>query len=117
MWIESTLGRGQHLLFRDPALTPRIGHKAMTYDLLIESYESERVRVLSVWSEVKDDHLPVRPRQTDSRGHPTGSSSRPVASSHRSWRRHPPSSTGLRAVSAGRRLRPQAARDPLRAWT
>jgi uncharacterized damage-inducible protein DinB len=40
----------------------------MTYDFLIESYESERVKVLSVWSEFRDDDLPVRPREDDSRG-------------------------------------------------
>ena len=40
----------------------------MTYDFLIESYESERLKVLSVWSEFKDDDLPVRPREDDPRG-------------------------------------------------
>ena len=40
----------------------------MKYDFLIESYESERVKVLSVWSEFKDDDLPVRPREGDPRG-------------------------------------------------
>lgn len=33
----------------------------MTYDFLIETYETERVKVLSVWSEFRDDDLPVRP--------------------------------------------------------
>ena len=40
----------------------------MTYDFLIESYGSERVKVLSVWSEFRDDDLPVRPREDDRRG-------------------------------------------------
>ena len=40
----------------------------MKYDFLIESYESERVKVLSVWSEFKDDDLPVRPTRDDARG-------------------------------------------------
>ncbi len=40
----------------------------MRYDLLIESYASERVKVLSVWSEFRDEDLPVRPRSDDSRG-------------------------------------------------
>jgi len=40
----------------------------MTYDFLIESYESERVKVLSVWSEFTDDDLPLRPRDGDPRG-------------------------------------------------
>ena len=40
----------------------------MKYDFLVESYESERVKVLSVWSEFKDDDLPVRPKRDDARG-------------------------------------------------
>jgi uncharacterized damage-inducible protein DinB len=40
----------------------------MTYDFLVDSYETERVKVLSVWSEFADDDLPVRPRQGDGRG-------------------------------------------------
>ena len=40
----------------------------MKYDFLIEAYESERVKVLSVWSEFKDEDLPVRPLQGDRRG-------------------------------------------------
>lgn len=40
----------------------------MTYDFLIESYETERVKVLSVWSEFRDDDLPVRPKHDDPRG-------------------------------------------------
>ena len=40
----------------------------MKYDFLIEGYESERVKVLSVWSEFKDEDLPVRPLQGDPRG-------------------------------------------------
>jgi uncharacterized damage-inducible protein DinB len=40
----------------------------MKYDFLIESYETERMKVLSVWSEFRDEDLPVRPRQDDPRG-------------------------------------------------
>jgi len=40
----------------------------MKYAFLVESYASERVKVLSVWSEFKDDDLPVRPNPTDPRG-------------------------------------------------
>jgi uncharacterized damage-inducible protein DinB len=40
----------------------------MRYDFLIESYETERVKVLSVWSEFRDEDLPVRPRPNDPRG-------------------------------------------------
>jgi uncharacterized damage-inducible protein DinB len=43
-------------------------YKAMTYDFLIDSYDSERVKVLSVWSEFKDNDLAVRPRDDDRRG-------------------------------------------------
>ena len=40
----------------------------MTYDFLVDSYETERVKVLSVWSEFRDEDLPIRPHQRDSRG-------------------------------------------------
>jgi uncharacterized damage-inducible protein DinB len=40
----------------------------MTYDFLSDSYDTERVKVLSVWSEFRDDDLPVRPRADDARG-------------------------------------------------
>jgi uncharacterized damage-inducible protein DinB len=40
----------------------------MTYDFLIETYDTERVKVLSVWSEFRDEDLPVRPRGDDPRG-------------------------------------------------
>jgi uncharacterized damage-inducible protein DinB len=38
------------------------------YDFLVETYETERIKVISVWSEFKDDDLPVRPRRDDPRG-------------------------------------------------
>jgi hypothetical protein len=40
----------------------------MTYDFLIDSYETEVVKVLSVWSEFRDEDLPVRPKLDDPRG-------------------------------------------------
>jgi len=40
----------------------------MTYDFLIETYHTERLKVLSVWSEFKDDDLAVRPKLDDPRG-------------------------------------------------
>jgi len=40
----------------------------MTYDFLIDSYDTERVTVLSVWSEFRDDDLEVRPKPDDARG-------------------------------------------------
>lgn len=40
----------------------------MRYDFLVESYATERVKVLSVWSEFTDDDLPRRPHPRDPRG-------------------------------------------------
>jgi uncharacterized damage-inducible protein DinB len=40
----------------------------MTYDFLLETYATERVKILSVWSEFTDADLPVRPRAGDPRG-------------------------------------------------
>jgi uncharacterized damage-inducible protein DinB len=40
----------------------------MTYDFLIDTYASERVKVVSVWSEFADSDLAVRPRGGDPRG-------------------------------------------------
>lgn len=40
----------------------------MTYDFLIDTYETERVKVLNVWSEFRDEDLRARPRQDDPRG-------------------------------------------------
>ena len=45
-----------------------IADRAMKYDFLVESYASERLKVLSVWSEFKNEDLPVRPSETDPRG-------------------------------------------------
>src|SRR2546423_9868712 len=40
----------------------------MKFDFLVETYETERIKVISVWSEFADDELPVRPRPDDPRG-------------------------------------------------
>jgi uncharacterized damage-inducible protein DinB len=40
----------------------------MKYDFLIETYETERIKVISAWSMFTDDDLPVRPHRTDPRG-------------------------------------------------
>src|SRR6267154_2695155 len=40
----------------------------MTYEFLVETYETERIKVLSVWSEFRDEDLAVRPRAGDPRG-------------------------------------------------
>src|SRR5229473_6621184 len=42
--------------------------ESMRYDFLVETYETERIKVVSVWSEFRDEDLPVRPRGGDSRG-------------------------------------------------
>lgn len=40
----------------------------MRYDFLVDTYATERVKVVSVWSEFRDDELPRRPHPEDSRG-------------------------------------------------
>jgi uncharacterized damage-inducible protein DinB len=40
----------------------------MRYAFLVETYATERLKVVSVWSEFRDDDLPVRPRARDPRG-------------------------------------------------
>jgi uncharacterized damage-inducible protein DinB len=40
----------------------------MKYEFLIETYATERVKVLSVWSQFRDEDLHVRPRHDDVRG-------------------------------------------------
>lgn len=40
----------------------------MRYEFLVETYETERVKVAAVWSEFRDDDLRVRPSATDPRG-------------------------------------------------
>lgn len=40
----------------------------MRYEFLVETYDTERVKVLSVWSEFHDEDLVVRPRAGDPRG-------------------------------------------------
>jgi uncharacterized damage-inducible protein DinB len=40
----------------------------MRYDFLIDTYETERIKVISAWSMFRDDDLPVRPHAADTRG-------------------------------------------------
>jgi uncharacterized damage-inducible protein DinB len=40
----------------------------MRYAFLVETYATERVKVVSVWSEFRDEDLPVRSREDDPRG-------------------------------------------------
>jgi hypothetical protein len=37
----------------------------MSYDFLVDTYETARIKVVSVWSEFTDDDLRVRPRVGD----------------------------------------------------
>ena len=40
----------------------------MRYDFLVDTYDTERLKVLSVWSEFKDEDLSARPSLNDQRG-------------------------------------------------
>jgi uncharacterized damage-inducible protein DinB len=40
----------------------------MRYEFLVDTYETERIKVVSVWSEFRDEDFPVRPRVNDPRG-------------------------------------------------
>jgi uncharacterized damage-inducible protein DinB len=40
----------------------------MRYVFLVETYATERLKVVSVWSEFRDADLPARPREDDPRG-------------------------------------------------
>ncbi len=40
----------------------------MTYQFFVDTYETERIKVLSVWSMFKDEELPIRPHSQDARG-------------------------------------------------
>ena len=40
----------------------------MRYEFLVETFATERIKVLSVWSEFRDEDMGVRPHATDLRG-------------------------------------------------
>ncbi|HLQ22458.1 MAG TPA: DinB family protein [Gemmatimonadales bacterium] len=40
----------------------------MRYEFLVETYATERLKVLSTWATFRDEDLPVRPHPTDRRG-------------------------------------------------
>src|SRR4030095_4284660 len=40
----------------------------MTYDFLVSTYRTERLKVLSVWSMFRDEDMEVRPHPPDTRG-------------------------------------------------
>src|SRR5579864_7970662 len=44
------------------------GRRAMHYDFLVETYDTERIKVVSTWSEFRDEEMPLRPRTGDPRG-------------------------------------------------
>src|SRR5262249_35049461 len=54
--------RGKGILVRIFEVVP------MKYDFLVETYETERVKVVSVWSEFRDEDLVFRPNAEDARG-------------------------------------------------
>lgn len=40
----------------------------MIYNFLVETYETERIKTLSVWAMFQDEDLPIRPHKEDLRG-------------------------------------------------
>jgi uncharacterized damage-inducible protein DinB len=40
----------------------------MRYEFLVETYATERIKVVTVWSEFRDGDLPIRPCESDPRG-------------------------------------------------
>jgi len=40
----------------------------MKYDFLVDTYETERIKVLSVWAMFRDEQLAARPNSADARG-------------------------------------------------
>jgi uncharacterized damage-inducible protein DinB len=56
---------GSHILRLDFASH---GSIVMRYDFLVDTYDTERLKILSVWSEFTDEDMPVRPSPTDRRG-------------------------------------------------
>jgi uncharacterized damage-inducible protein DinB len=38
------------------------------YDFLVETYDTERLKVISAWGQFRDEDMPVRPRPGDPRG-------------------------------------------------
>src|SRR5262249_36838604 len=53
---------------RQPLDMPRNEVFGMKYDFLVETYDTERIKVVSVWSEFGDEDLKVRPNARDPRG-------------------------------------------------
>jgi uncharacterized damage-inducible protein DinB len=45
-----------------------VEEQAMRYEFLVETYETERVKVVSVWSEFRDGEMEFRPNAKDPRG-------------------------------------------------
>jgi uncharacterized damage-inducible protein DinB len=40
----------------------------MRYDFLVQTYKTERIKVISVWSMFRDEDLPIRPHRSDPMG-------------------------------------------------
>jgi uncharacterized damage-inducible protein DinB len=45
-----------------------ITSSCMKFDFLVETYATERIKVMSVWSEFKEEDLSIRPNPQDQRG-------------------------------------------------
>jgi len=45
-----------------------VSENAMRYRFLVETYATERIKLLSVWSEFREEDLPIRPNAHDPRG-------------------------------------------------
>ena len=44
----------------------------MKYSFLVDTYDTERIKILSVWSEFRDEDMSIRPREDDARGRSCG---------------------------------------------
>lgn len=57
----------------------------MRYSFLVDTYETERLKVLSVWSMFRDEDLPIRPHPTDTRGRSVREQMEHQCSSENAW--------------------------------
>lgn len=73
----------------------------MTYDFLVETYATERVKVVSVWSEFRDGDLTVRPRFDEPRGRSVREQMVHQCASEDAWFR------GMLGIDVGRAPLPQ----------
>jgi uncharacterized damage-inducible protein DinB len=72
------------------------------YSFLIETYETERLKVLSVWSMFGDEDLPFRPHPSDRRGRSVREQMVHQCASEENWFR------GMLGIEVGARPLPEA---------